>query len=252
MRKRTIFITLELRTLMKKGLLLMLAILLLYVFFLFKENVWPVTAYRGAYQTVVIDPGHGGIDGGTGDPSELLEKHVNLNVAIKLREILDNKNFNVVMTRDKDVSLEGKSPLNASRYRRDLDARKRIINEHGDIFVSIHVNAQPNRPEKRGVQIFYYPSSEESRKLANEIRIAVNDTVYKKFLGFLGTDNIKAEMIPNDYYVLRETNVSGVLIEIGFITNYEDKRLLASERYHKKIALAITNGILEYFQRKNL
>jgi N-acetylmuramoyl-L-alanine amidase len=232
----------------KKKIVFLLLLFAIGFFFLCDGSGRLLSMVQGGfYKIVVVDPGHGGIDGGTGDPADLLEKHINLDTGLRLRDALERKNFLVVMTREKDESLEEKSPLNASRYLRDLDARKRIINESGDVFVSIHVNAQPNQPQKRGVQVYYYPTSEESRKLANEIRLAVNRIVYEKSLK---TETLKAEMIPNDYYVLRETSIPGVLVEIGFMTNPEDKKLLTKRSYQKKIAEAITEGIWQYFRKQ--
>lgn len=204
--------------------------------------------YHATQQIIVIDPGHGGVDGGTSYGSQLLEKNINLDIALQLRKYLKRKGFYVVMTRDKDISLEDKSDLNDSRYKRDLDARKRIINDGDEnIFVSVHVNAYPENVRARGVKIFYYPTSEESASLAKSICTAVNTIVYKKFLK---DDHTKAETIPNDYYILRETKNPGVLIEAGFITNAQDRRLLNNEAYKKKVAEAIGEGINEYFQNK--
>src|SRR5690606_38634704 len=76
---------------------------------------------------IVVDPGHGGIDGGAGKKGDVLEKDINLNIALKLKRELLVEGFRVVLTREQDVSLEGLSNIKASRYRRDLDARKKII-----------------------------------------------------------------------------------------------------------------------------
>jgi N-acetylmuramoyl-L-alanine amidase len=81
--------------------------------------------------------------------------------------------------------------------------------------------------------------------LAQSICTSINNTVYKNFLN---TNNTKAVIVPDDFYVLRETQIPGVLIEIGFITNPEDRKLLRSEKYKAKIAQAICNGIVKYFK----
>ncbi|QEK13430.1 N-acetylmuramoyl-L-alanine amidase [Crassaminicella thermophila] len=210
------------------------------------EFFQPVFKYHNN-KVIVIDPGHGGIDGGTSDRFGLLEKHINLDVALKLRNRLRNKNFRVIMTRNKDVSLENKSHINDSRYKKDLDARKKIINNSGAaIFVSIHVNADPNSTKTRGVEIFYYPTSVESENLAREISTSINYIVYKNFLN---ENHIKAKVIGEDYYVLRETKIPGVLIEMGYITNTVDKKLLKSEKYKNKMAIAIENGIMKYLKK---
>ena len=192
---------------------------------------------------IVIDPGHGGIDGGTGDKEGLLEKDINLDISLKLRRELEEEGFRVIMTRDKDISLEEFSDINSSRYRRDLNARKTIINENNPLmFISIHVNSS-KKSTARGVKVYYYPTSTEGKRLAESICKSVDINVYQNFLR---DNSMKAEVIPENYYVLRESESTGVLVETGFITNLEDKKLLTDEEYQKKVAFAIKEGIKEY------
>ncbi|AOY75895.1 N-acetylmuramoyl-L-alanine amidase family protein [Clostridium formicaceticum] len=195
--------------------------------------------------TVVIDAGHGGIDGGTYDKHlMLLEKDINLDVALKIQKILQRNDITAVVTREKDVSLEEKSNLKSTRHARDLDARRQIIDgSRGSLFVSIHVDAQPKNLNTRGVKIFYNKNSEESKKIAEEIKKSVDFIVYDEFLD---SSSMKAEIAPGNFYVLRATKTPGVLVEIGYITNLEDKKLLQQETYKKHIALAVSDGIIRY------
>ena len=198
-------------------------------------------SYKGI---VVIDPGHGGIDGGTSDKAGVLEKSINLDIGLKLKKILSDNSMKVIMTRDKDVSLEKKSNINASRYRRDLDARKKIINNNNpDVFISIHVNASVQARNARGIQIYYYPSSIESERLAQLICESINENVYKKHLKLT---SVKARIIQEDYFILRETEHPGVLIDTGFITNAYDKKLLMDKAYKEILAKSINEGILNF------
>ena len=231
----------------RKKLLFGLIILLIVAIFLLKSSrVSKIFSYRDK-KTIVIDPGHGGIDGGTGDKQGLLEKDINLDISSKLKKELLVEGFDVIMTREKDESLEELSKINASRYKRDLNARKTIVNENEPIiFVSMHVNSR-KKSTARGIKIYYYPTSIEGKELAESISKSVDENVYKKFLK---NDSIKAEVIPEDYYILRETGYSGVLVEIGFITNPEDNRLLQDEGYKEKVAFAIRKGIVEYLSIK--
>ncbi|RKD30908.1 hypothetical protein BET03_13175 [Thermohalobacter berrensis] len=196
-------------------------------------------------KNIVIDPGHGGIDGGTFHRgSGLLEKDVNLDISLKLKKTLNHRKANVILTRDKDISLENKSNINASRYRRDLNARKEIINRNNpDVFVSIHVNANPSNLRQRGAIIFYYPTSDKGKKLAKEISYKIDTIIYKNLLK---TNSIKTQVLPGDYYILRETSSPGVLIEVGFITNPKDRKLLTNPKFQEEIARAICEGIAEY------
>ena len=150
------------------------------------------------------------------------------------------------MTREKDESLEKYSDINSSRYRKDLNARKCIVNDNDPIvFVSIHVNSS-KKPSARGVKIYHYPTSIEGKKLAQNICYSVDNVVYE---GLLRENSIMAEVIGENYYILRETENTGVLVEVGFITNEEDRKLITDDKYQDKIVLAIKEGINEYIKK---
>ncbi|EOD01529.1 N-acetylmuramoyl-L-alanine amidase family protein [Caldisalinibacter kiritimatiensis] len=208
--------------------------------------------YQGVFNakfrngTVVIDPGHGGIDGGAHYKEYLLEKNINLDVALRLKNFLLKQRTRVIMTRDKDVSLEDKSTINDTRYKRDLDARKKIINTNNpDVFVSIHVNANSFSSKARGVVIYYYPGSIEGERLAEEISKAIDCIVYEKYLKY---EEIRSKIVAEDYYITRETKVPGVIVEMGFITNPCDRKLFQNNTYKQKIAEAIGWGIMNYLK----
>ncbi|MCT4607478.1 MAG: N-acetylmuramoyl-L-alanine amidase [Marinisporobacter sp.] len=243
--KTNIFIAIKInKKILLTGILLMI---MLSILFIWKEEPLKSVFHHSFYRKVVIDPGHGGIDGGTGEDFGLLEKNINLKVSLKLKKYLMDKKFKVIMTRDKDISLEKKSHIKASRYLKDLDARKNIMNNNGDIFVSIHVDAHPDSIKTRGVKIYYYPTSTESKKLAQSICTSVNNRIYKRFLK---TNRVQASIAPEDFYVLRETQIPGVLIEIGFITNPQERQLLRSEKYKAQIAQAICEGVSNYLKNR--
>lgn len=229
----------------KKALLLCIIFLTLVVLGL--KNPWKLSKVfnHENLRNIVLDPGHGGIDGGTGNANDILEKDINLDVALKLKKELLVEDYNIIMTREEDQSLEEFSNIKASRYRRDLDARKTIINENEPlVFVSIHVNASTG-PKARGIKIYYFPDSIEGEILANNIKESVDEYVYDDFLK---DENLRSEVLSEDYYILRETNFTGVLIEIGFITNPEENKLLKDKKYKEKVAYAIKKGILEYLK----
>lgn len=203
-----------------------------------------IFSYRGS-DVIVVDPGHGGIDGGT-SVGELLEKNINLDIGLKLKKELKKEGYKVIMTREKDESLEKYSDINSSRYRKDLNARKCIVNDNDPIvFVSIHVNSS-KKPSARGVKIYHYPTSIEGKKLAQNICYSVDNVVYE---GLLRENSIMAEVIGENYYILRETENTGVLVEVGFITNEEDRKLITDDKYQDKIVLAIKEGINEYIKK---
>lgn len=195
--------------------------------------VGPVTQFvidvTGIQKTIVIDAGHGSVDPGC-SYGDLKEKDINLQVAFLLKELLEESNFNVILTRTDD------SLYNQSR-REDILYRARKTNEVGaDAFISIHVNKFPTE-EPFGGQAYYY-SGEASKQLAGIIQEqlkAIQPSNYRT-IGF------------GDYYVLRKTNCPAVLVEIGFISNATDRERMTNPDEQRKIAGAIRKGLVDFFQ----
>ena len=185
---------------------------------------------------ILIDPGHGGPDSGAIGLSYMYEKYNNLAIASYLNDILEQAGASVSMTRTTDVSV-------ASNYteRADLQARVAIANNtKPDLFISIHNNANYN-PDTNGTATYYSrnnPRATESAKLANAIQNLITRTV--------NTDNEGVKQA--DFYVLRNTNVPSVLIEVAYLSNpYEDERL-KNPIFQKNVATAVFHGIIEYFR----
>lgn len=194
---------------------------------------------------ILIDPGHGGIDGGTGNKNDILEKDINLQVSAKLKKELLVEGFQVIMTREEDMSLEGLSEISGSRYRKDLNARKTIINNNRPLtFVSIHCNSS-KRSTARGIKIYHYPDSIEGEILAKAISQSIDENFYR---GYMKDENMKTEILTENFFILRETEYPGVLVEVGFLTNPEENRLLRDDEYQRQIARAIKKGILKYLE----
>lgn len=234
---------------LNKKILLLFAIVILLI--IGSKNIFSslqvskTLAHGKDMTTIVIDPGHGGIDGGTGDKSGLLEKDINLDVALNLKKELLVEGFNVIMTREEDKSLEDFSSIDSSRYRKDLNGRKTIINNSNpDVFISIHVNSS-NSDSARGVQVYYYPDSVEGEILGENICNSVDSIIYD---GYLEGSDLKSKNLSEDYFIIREPDHIGVLVEIGFISNPQDNELLRDEEYKREIAFAIKKGIVEYLE----
>lgn len=183
-------------------------------------------------RVVVLDAGHGGSDRGAVGPSGLTEKEVTLSVALKTEERLLNSGAEVIMTRrtDKDVA----SP-NASNTA-ELGARVATAPRDAEIFISIHCNAFSN-PNSNGMETFYYSGSSASYRLA----ALLNEEL--QYYGGLSNRGIKSA----NFYVIKHTHCPSSLIELGFITNYEEERLLASDEYQEKLAQAIVAAINRFF-----
>lgn len=223
----------------KKTLMLLVLIFFVSICFVANKTYLSVFNSSSSYtHIVVIDAGHGGIDCGTHDGQGLLEKNINLDVALMTRDILESKGIKVVMTRTGDGLPNG--------GKLSLDSRVSIINKSkASIFVSIHVNAFEEDPSVRGIVTFYHPSSKEGKLLAEKINASVNDIVYGKLLK---TNSLKAKTNSDDYIILRESRIPGVIFEMGFITNSKDRDLLKRKDYKKNVAMSISEGIIRYLR----
>ncbi|WP_046176574.1 N-acetylmuramoyl-L-alanine amidase CwlD [Domibacillus indicus] len=191
--------------------------------------------------TVMIDPGHGGLDGGAGS-EPALEKDIALSVSEKLREFLNGQGAVVLMTREEDTDLAREETKSIrTRKTEDLKKRKKLINESkADLFISIHLNAIPAE-QWRGAQTFYSPHITENKEIASAIQ--------KELKGNLGnTDRQPAEI--GHVYILKEADVPGALVEIGFLSNPAERRLLESPDYQEKTAASISRGILRYLTQQ--
>jgi len=187
-------------------------------------------------RVIVIDPGHGGIDGGT-SANGLLEKDVNLRMGHILRQVLEAHQYQVVMTRTDDSDVSHFVPEGTSRYRRDLKGRVRLVGRVRPItFISIHVNWHKDS-WRRGAIVYYQEGEEESRLLAEAVQKELNLI-----------QEVKRQVRSGDFYVLRNTDIPAVLIEIGFISNPEDRKLMQDEVYLTKQAEAIMAGLEAFLQ----
>lgn len=182
---------------------------------------------------ITIDPGHGGSDSGAVGPNGYTEKEGAFVISQKVASILNQSGAKVVMTRDSDVDVYGP---NASA-RNELQARVDVGNNaNSDIFVSIHCNAFVN-PAANGTQTFYYGSSYQGQRLAQNIQEKMIEANGLRDRG-ISTCN---------FYVVKHSYMPAVLIETAFITNYDEEALLSDDEWQTIMAKAIAEGINEYF-----
>ncbi|MBA2876941.1 N-acetylmuramoyl-L-alanine amidase CwlD [Thermaerobacillus caldiproteolyticus] len=190
---------------------------------------------------IVLDPGHGGPDGGAVG-GEVIEKDIALHVAKKLRDYLQQQGALVLLTREDDSDLADKDTRGYSRRKvEDLRKRVKFINEsEADLFISIHLNAIPS-PRWRGAQTFYYGSLIENERLAKFIQAELRRNLEN-------TD--RSAKVINTVYLLKYAKKPGALVEVGFLSNPEERELLASDQYQTKLAASIYNGVLRYFSNE--
>ena len=199
------------------------------------KDLGNITALTG--KRIVIDPGHGGNDSGAIGPTGVMEKTVTLNVALELCRLLEAEGAEVIMTRETDRTVSDKG-AKASDIE-ELGARVEIANRIGaDIFISIHADSF-TRPEARGTTGYYYSKSTsgEGQRLADCIR--------RNLVEQLGTPSRGTQ--PCNFYVVRHTNMPATLIELGFISNKDEEKLLYSEDGVRRAAQGILDGIEDYF-----
>lgn len=188
-------------------------------------------------RTIVIDAGHGGVDGGVvGVRSKIKESDLNLSIAKYLRGYLVDGGFNVVLTRTTQGGLYGTSTKGFKM--RDMKKRKEIIEKSKcDMLISIHQNFCPI-PSKRGGTVFFEKNSQNSKLLAESIQNNINE---------LDKSIRQNSTLVGDYYILKCSQSPSVIVECGFLSNEKDEELLVSEQYQKTLAYAIFKGCISCF-----
>lgn len=191
-----------------------------------------------AEYTIVIDPGHGGIDGGAVGADGTSEKKITLAVAQKVKHYLQHAGADVYLTREKDTDLASEDTKGFSR-RKSEDIRNRlqfIHDKEADLFLTIHLNAMPSTVW-RGAQTFYFPKFPESEHLAKMIQAEIIEHL----------QNTTREALPlRSIYLLKYAQIPGALVELGFLSNEEERELLKDDAYQDKMAASIYDGILRY------
>lgn len=193
---------------------------------------------------IILDAGHGGIDPGAVSASGIAEKDINLHIAQKLAVLLRTAGFEVILTRDSDISLHDAQYTAVRQIKTsDLKNRLRLFNEHPDaLVISIHQN-QFAQAKYRGAQMFAGPNNPESQKLAESLQSAVKT--------HLQPENTRApKTATKDVYIIYHAKNPAVLAECGFLSNPEEAALLNTDGYQTQMALALFEGILRYYQEK--
>ena len=183
-------------------------------------------------KTIILDIGHGGRDPGT-IAGNIHESDINLNIAKYLEYYLSINGASVILVRDDDYDLS--SPKISNRKRSDFNNRIKLINESdADMYLSIHLNYLEDG-SYYGPQVFY---NAKNKELATAIQTHLNEK--------LGTKR-KIKKIPNSTYMYSKLKKAGVLIECGFLSNYNERMKLTTDKYQQKIAQYITEAIINYY-----
>ena len=182
---------------------------------------------------ITLDPGHGGSDPGAIGASGLKEKQITLEISMRVKELLEKEGAKVYMTRttDKDVYA-----ANASD-RAELQARVNVAEKHNsDLFLSLHINSSVNK-SVGGFSSYYYPKTDNDLKIAK----AIQDKFAKNF----GVDNLGVRQA--NFYVVKRCSMPATLLEMCFISNPKEEKLMKSKWFQKKTARLIVEGVKNYF-----
>ena len=206
-------------------------IILIFIlsFFIFISTIHSSLPLSG--KLIIIDAGHGSKDVGT-SYNDILEKDLNLNISKKIEEQLIMNGASVILVREGDYDLS--SPNSKKRKRSDFNNRIEYINNsNADIYLYIHINYL-NDKKYNGAQVFY--NKDKNKKLANTIQMELNKITTPRAI----------KKTPN-VYMYDKLKIKGVLIECGFLSNYNERNKLINDDYQTLLSKMIVDGIIKYF-----
>lgn len=225
-----------------KKTFVMCVVLLLCMIICFGKQAYVSTMSETVVEiqrVVVIDAGHGGNDPGKIGINQVLEKDVNLQIARRVRTLLEQNDVKVIMTREEDEGLYDAGAAN--KKVQDMKKRIELIAEsNAPITVSIHQNSYSDE-SIHGAQVFYYTSSKEGKAAAILMQ--------QQLVEGLDPENRREAKANDSYYLLKKSTTPTIIVECGFLSNYEEAEELKTQEYQEKVAFHITMGILKYLNQ---
>ena len=223
---------------------------LLALFVIFAAVLWQgstvnasknLSLEQGRGFVLVIDPGHGGMDGGAVSSGGTVEAQINLAIGLRMEEAAQLLGVETVMTRREDVDLHDEN-AGTVRQQKTSDLKNRVAQVNrisGGILVSLHQNSLPQVPSVHGAQVFY-GEAEGSRELAETVQTALNTTV---------NDRVKeVKAAGSAVYLLEHAEVPAILVECGFLSNQDETVMLNTEKHQTRLALTILTAVLSHVQ----
>jgi N-acetylmuramoyl-L-alanine amidase len=197
------------------------------------------TAYER--RKIVLDPGHGGKDGGAVSVTGNHEKHLNLDISLSIREVLHILGYEVILTRESDCELTHVD--GGTRKMQDLKGRLEIAQNNPDaVFVSIHMNKFPEG-KYSGLQVYYSPNNTNSFTLAKSVQDTVTSSVQPD-------NDRKIKKADSTIFLLHKIKSPAILIECGFLSNQAEAELLDNKDYRDVLSSAISTAIINSFERQ--
>lgn len=229
----------EIKNLTSKIELCMGIFIIICAFLLSSKGVFPVNSQPTSV-CITVDAGHGGSDPGKIGINNAKEKDINLDIAKKLKAVLEANDIKVIMTRESDHGLYSDDTIN--KKAEDMQKRCQIISDSDSLFtISIHQNSYPTS-DIRGAQVFYYGQSEKGKLLA--------ETLQNSLVALVDPDNHRQAKANENYYLLKKTPTPTVIVECGFLSNPEEADQLLQDEYQNKIVAAIYSGIQTYLRQE--
>lgn len=212
-----------------------------------KTTIQNTTNYARLTKSIVLaNSPHGGFDGGAVASDGTVEKDINLKIALTLKDFLKQSGFQVIMTRESDVSTDDvETDKIATRKKSDLKNRLGLMKDNPNaVFVSIHLN-KFTTSAANGSQVFYSAEHVESKVLG--------DCIQKSIVKLLQPENTRVnKQATSSTYLLYNATVPAVLVECGFLSNSAELKRLKDEEYQKKMAFSIFCGIVDFYSEENL
>lgn len=228
------------QTILAFSLVLIFSLLATGVIYVWQKESAVTASLNDKNFTVVIDAGHGGIDGGTQSSDGTLEKDINLKIALMLRDILNSFGIQTVMTRETDISIHSDGVTGIKNQKiSDIHNRLEIAESTPDaILVSIHQNYF-TQEKYSGSQVFYSGNNPESEKLALAVRSSL-------ILNHQKDNTREIKKSGKEIYLLSNTSVPAIMLECGFLSNEREAKLLQTQEYQRQIAFFAALGIMDY------
>ena len=233
------FILIRKRMILLAGLLLCVFILLA-VYILTGTTFQKVPVFAAGEDvpvTVIVDPGHGGEDGGAVSAAGVAESHLNLAIATQINDLLRFSGQRTIMTRADDQSIHTEGDTIRARKASDIRNRVALVNgTENAVLLSVHQNSLPSSPVTHGAQVFWN-QQEGADLLAQVVQDSLNHTI--------NPGNEKhPKQIPGTIYLMKHVTAPAILVECGFLSNAEETVKLQDPSYQMKLAAAITTGYL--------
>ena len=192
--------------------------------------------------TLVLDAGHGGFDGGAIGASGTTEQHINLSVVKRTEALAGLFGIETALTRQDEQALDYQAGR-AIRENKvaDIKARERIAKEARDpVFLSVHLNKFEDGKYK-GAQTFYSKNNPAGKPLAESLQRCLID-------GLAPDNHRQAKQAVDTIYLMKKLDCPAVIVECGFLSNLEEEALLQREEYHKRLAVCIVSGYLQFLR----